>query len=103
MPVSSQNTPATHLIRDERDHRMREYSAFISGHPRPCDIKTPQEVCRRPYGIVIPRLQQRDSPLYKPLIPSVLNVFQRQSMGLLYRTPLTRPVTGSFVVFSMNS
>ncbi len=33
-------------------------------------------------------------------MPSVLNVFQRQSMGLEYSAPRVLPVTGSVMVFS---
>jgi len=39
-------------------------------------------------------------PLYHPAIPSVLNVFHRQSKGFEYNAPRTRPVTGSVIVFS---
>lgn len=39
-------------------------------------------------------------PLYHPATPSALKVFHKQSKGPLYKTPRTRPVTGSLIVFS---
>ena len=57
----------------------------------------PQEVRRGPW---LERGIRDCSPLYHPAIPSVLSVFHRQSIGLVYSAPRTRPVRGSITVFS---